>query len=81
MVSSTTIKPAGATDAPLKIIRHINVCVLVCLTTKGEGAKLKLFIVFAVAKRESKSLHKEFKIQCSVSSSTNGWMNEGLTMR
>ena len=50
MVSSTTVKQAGATDAPLKTTRHRNVRVLVCLTTKGEGTKLKSFIVFAVAK-------------------------------
>ena len=32
------------------------------------------FIAFAGAKRESKSLHEEFKRRCSVASSANGWI-------
>ena len=43
--------------------------------------KLKSFIVFGAAKRESKSLHDEYKRQCSVASSSNAWMNEELTQR
>ena len=34
-----------------------------------------------VPKKESKSLHVEFKRRCSVASSANGWMNEELTLR
>ena len=48
---------------------------------KGDGTKCKPFNAFAGAKRESKSLHEEFKRRCSVASSANGWMNEELTLR
>ena len=40
--------------------------------------KLKPFIVFLGAKRETKQLN-EFKNKRYVSSSVNGWMNEDLT--
>ena len=53
----------------------------VCLAARGDGTKLKLFVVFAGAKHESKALHEEYKRQCSVASSANGWMNEELTTR
>ena len=52
-----------------------------CLPAKSDGRKLKLFVAFAAAKRQSKSLHEQYKRQCSVSSSTNGWINEKLTLR
>ena len=29
----------------------------------------------------ARALHEEFKSQCSISSSGNGWMNEELTLR
>ena len=58
-----------------------KVRVSVCLAAKGDVTKLKPFVVFAGAKRESKALHEEYKRQCSVASSTNGWMNEELTLR
>ena len=51
--------------------------VLIGLTEKGDGTKCKPFIVFAGAKRESKSLYKR---RCSVASSANGWINEELTL-
>lgn len=81
MVSSTTVARTGEKDIPLKTTGHEKVRVSVCLAAKGDGTKLKPFIVFVGAKRESKSLHEELKRQCSVASSTNGWMNEDLTMR
>ena len=51
----------------------------VCLVE--DGTKMKLSIVFAAAKRESKALHEEFRNQCSIASSGNGWMNEEVTLR
>ena len=42
----------------------------VCLA--GDGTKMKL---------ESKALHEEFRNQCSIASSGNGWMNEEVTLR
>ena len=76
MVSSTTLDKTGSKDIPLKTTGHD-----ICLAAKGDGMKLKPFVVIAGAKRESKALHEEYKRQCSVASSTNGWMNEELTLR
>ena len=53
----------------------------VCLAAKGDGTKMKPFIVFAATKRESKCLHEEFKSKCSNASSGNGWMKEELTLK
>ena len=81
MVSATTVNKTGAKDVPLKSTGREKVRVSVCLTAKADGKKLKPFIVFAGAKRETKTLHSEYKNICSVASSTNGWMNEELTLR
>ena len=78
MVSPTTVDKACSKDVPLKTIGHEKVRISVCPAAKGDGTKLKLFVVFAGSKRESKSLHEEYKHQCSAASSTNGWMNEEL---
>ena len=43
-----------------------------------DGIKLKPFIVFAGATRETKQLNEEFKNKCYAASSVNGWMNEDL---
>ena len=80
MVSSTTADKSGTKDVPLKTTGHEKVRVSVCLAARGDGTKLKPFIVFAGAKRESKALHEEYKRQCSVASSTNCWMNKELTL-
>lgn len=72
MVSSNIIMQAGVKDVYLKTAGHKKVQVPACPTGKWDGTKLKPFIVFAGAKRESKSLHKEFKAGCSVASSMNG---------
>ena len=81
MVSAITANKTGAKDVPLKSTAHEKVRVSVCLTAKADWKKLKPFIVFARAKRETKTLHSEYKNTCSVASSTNGWMNEELTLR
>ena len=74
-------KHTGAKDVPMKYIGHEKVCVSVCLAAKFDGIKGKPFIVFGAARRESKSLHDEYKRQCSVASSSNAWMEEELTLR
>ena len=74
-----TVEVTGSKEVPVKLTVHSKICVLVCLMGKANGSKCKLFIVFKGAKRESKFLHEEFKQKCSVATSTNGWMNEGLT--
>ena len=81
MVSETTVDATGAKDVAMKSTGHEKVCVSVCLAAKLDGTKLKPFIVFGAAKREAKSLHDEYKQQCSVASSSNAWMNEELTLR
>ena len=81
MVSETTVEATSAKDVPMKSTRYEKVRVSVCLAAKLDGTKLKPFIVFGAAKRESKSLHGEYKRQCSVASSSNAWMNEELTLR
>ena len=53
--------------------------VSVCLAAKADGTKLKPFVVFCAAKRESKPLDEEFKYRCVVKSSGNAWMNKKLT--
>lgn len=64
----------------MKTTGHEKTKVSVCLTAKADGTKLKHFIVFPGAKRETKLLNEEFKTKCVVASSSNGWMNEELTL-
>ena len=79
MVSNTTIKKQGAKSVCLKTIGHEKYMVSVCLATETNGTKLKPFVVFRAAKRESKSFDEEFKSRCVVKSSGNAWINEGIT--
>ena len=81
MVSETAVEAISAKDIPMKSTGHEKVCVSVCLAVKLDGIKLKPFIVFGAAKRESKLLHDEYKRQCSFANSLNAWMNEELTQR
>ena len=81
MVSETTVEATGAKDVPMKSTGHEKVRVSVCLAAKLDRPILKPFIVFGAAKRESKTLHDEYKRQCSVAKSSNAWMNEELTLR
>ena len=55
----------------MKTAGHKKVRVSVRLLAKGDGKKMKPFIVFAAAKRESEVLHDVFKSQCSIVSSGN----------
>ena len=76
-----TVENVGKKDILMKTTGHEKVRVRVCLAAKGDGTKMKSFIVFAAAKRELKALHEKFKSQCSIASSGNGRMNEELTLR
>ncbi|XP_057309355.1 uncharacterized protein LOC130647499 [Hydractinia symbiolongicarpus] len=80
MVSSTTVNKTGQKDVMLKTTGHEKVCVTVCLAAKGDGIKLKPYIVFSGAKRESAALNEEFKTKCIVASSGNGWIFKELTL-
>ena len=80
MLSDTTVNAKGAKTITMKSTGHENVRVTVCLTATADGRKLKPMIVFKGAKRESILLNQEFKGRCFIASSTNGWMNEDLTI-
>ena len=80
MVGNTTVNSKGAKEVALKSTGNEKVRVSVCLTAKADGTKMKPFIVFKGAKRESAAINDEFKSQCVVTSSTNGWMNEELVL-
>ena len=56
MVSNATIDKQGAKSVCLKTNGHEKCMISVCLAAKGDGTKLKPFLVFHPAKRESKSL-------------------------
>ena len=79
MLSSTTVDNVEEKSIRLKTTGHEKSKVSVCLAAKADGTKLKPFIVFPGAKRETKQLNEEFKNKCFVASSVNGWMNEDLT--
>ena len=80
MFGNVTVDTTGTKVVPLKSTRNEKVKVSVCLTAKADGTKLKPFIVFQNTKREVAALNKEFKNQCVVASSSNGWMNEELVL-
>ena len=52
--------------------------VSVCLDVKADGTKLKSFVVYHAAKRESKSLDEEFESRWVVNKFGNAQMNEEL---
>ena len=79
LISAPTLISASILiSAPILI--SLKTEVSVCLAAKADGTKLKPFIVFPGAKRKTKLLNEEFKAKCVVASSTNGWMNEELTL-
>ena len=78
LVSNTITHKQGAKSVCLKTTEHEKCMVSVCFAAKGDGTKLKPFVVFHAAKRESKSLDEEFKSHCVVKSSGNAWINEEL---
>ena len=61
MVTDTTVESVGKKDIPIKTAGHKKIRVSVCLAVKGDGTKMKPFIVLAAAKRESKALHDILK--------------------
>ena len=78
MMFNTKIDKQGAKSVFLKTTGHENCIVSVCLAAKADGTKLKPFVVFRAAKRESKSLDEEFESRCVVKGSGNAWMNKEL---
>ena len=55
MVYNTTIHWQGAKSVCLKTTGHEKCMVSMCLAAKADGNKLKPFVVFRAAKRETKS--------------------------
>ena len=60
----------------LKITGQEKCMVSVFLAAQADRTKLKPFVVFPAAKRESKPLDEELEFRCVVKSSVNDWMNE-----
>ena len=58
MVSDTTVDKTGALTITMKSTGHEKCHISACLTAKADGSKLKPFIVFKNAKRETKALSK-----------------------
>ena len=79
IVSNTAMDKYGAKSICLKTTGYGKYMVSVCLAAKTDATKLKPFVVFHAAKRESKSLDEEFKFCCVVKSYSNAWMNKELT--
>ena len=79
MVGNTTVSATGEKDIPLKSTCNEKVRASVCLTAKAGGTKVKAFVVLQSAKQEKTALNENFK-HCCVVVSSNGWMNETLTL-
>ena len=80
MVSDTAVDKTVARTVTMKSTCHEKCRVSVCLIAKADVSKLKLFIVFKNAKRETKNLNDEFKTLCVIVTSSNGWINNHLTI-
>ena len=80
MVSNTTVGRVGASSINLKTTGHEKVMVTVCLSARADGTKLKPFVAFRAAKRETKKLNENFRHKCIVTTSFNAWMNKELTL-
>ena len=63
-----------------RLSQWYDVMVTVCLSARADGTKLKPFIVFRAAKRETKKLNEDFRHKCDVTTSSNAWMNGDLTL-
>ena len=57
VVFNTTIHKQGAKSVCLKTTGHEKCMASICLAAKADGTKLKPFVVFRAAKRESKSIY------------------------
>ena len=80
IVSNTTINKQGAKSICLKTTEHRQCMVSICLAAKEDGTKLKPFVLFREAKRESKSLGEEFESRYVVKNPGNAWMNKELVI-
>ena len=80
MVSNTTVDVVGKKTVSMKTTGHEKCRVTTGLAAKGDGTKLKPFIVFKGGKRDVEKSKKEYGNKCIIASSTNGWMDTDLTL-
>ena len=78
MTSNTTIAPTGSKSIQMKTTGNEKAHATVILAARGDGSKLKPYVVFKKGIREVKRLQEVPGIV--VRSSANGWMNDELTM-
>ena len=64
MLSSTTVDNMGEKSIQLKTTGQENSKISFCLKAKADGTKLKLYVFFPGAKRETKGFNEEFKNMC-----------------
>ena len=72
MVSNATVDVVGKKTVSMKTTGHEKYHVTVGLVAKGDGTKLKPFIIFKGGKRNVEKLKKEYGNKCVIASSTNG---------
>ena len=53
----------------------------VCLSERADETKLKPFIVFGGAKRETEALNKELRSRCFVVPAPKAWISESLSLK
>ena len=80
MVSNTTVDVVRKKTVSMKTTGPEKCCVTDGLAAKGDGTKLKLFIVLKGGKHDVKKLKKEYGNKCVIASSTNGWVDTDLTL-
>ena len=66
MTQCLTLQLIGDESVYLETAGDEKCMVSVCLAAKADRTRLKTFIVFRGAKRESKSVDEEFKSRCVV---------------
>ena len=59
---------------------HEKCCVMVELAAKGDGTKLKYFLVLKGGNCDAEKLKKEYGNKSIIASSTSGWMDTDLTL-
>jgi len=79
MVREPTVADKGAESIPLKSTGHEKSSFTVVLTAKGDGVKLKPYVVFLGEVRKAKELQEKKQLSGNiVTTLANGWMNEQL---
>ena len=80
IVSNTTVDVVGKKTVSMRTTGHEKCRVTAGLAAKGDGTRLKPFIVFKGGKCDVEKLKKEYGNKCVIASSANGWMDTDLTL-